>query len=99
MNILLNKLKGLSRDKNNPKGISPKKLKIVQEREDAILSFLGYFVFKHPVMSKEDYAEIYQIFDIHYIQYFKSKLVFEFLLIAQLSNVLIYRSVIKPLQV
>lgn len=72
LEVCLNKLKNLNKEKSAPK-VSPKKLKIIQEREEAIISFLGYFVFKHPVMSKEEYLSIYQTFEWYYIKYFQGK--------------------------
>ncbi|CAI2371959.1 unnamed protein product [Moneuplotes crassus] len=71
LDILLTKLKGLYREKKNPNGISPKKAKIINEREDCILSFLSYFVFKNMQLTSEDYVKIYQLFDLNYIQYYK----------------------------
>ena len=73
LNVLLEKLKMLNREKSNSKGISPKKLKILQEREQHIVSFLSYFVFKHPVLSKEEYLSIYQTFQWNQLGYLKGK--------------------------
>jgi hypothetical protein len=68
LQVLIKKLKQLGKEKLNNK-ISPKKIKIIQEREQEIIGFISYFVFKHPILTKDEYMLIYEIIEWNQISY------------------------------
>ena len=68
LQVLIKKLKQLGKEKLNSK-VSSKKLKILQEREQEIIGFLSYFIFKHPVLGKDDYLLIFETIQWNQINY------------------------------
>ena len=74
LSTLLNKLKVLSQAKTGEKGIHFKKKKTIEEREESIISFISYYIFKMNSMTKDDYVSIYNTLEWNQINYFKSKL-------------------------
>ena len=58
------KIKELEEEKKEK--MSKKKWKIVEEREEALIAFLSYFIFKFSELKKEEYYEIFQILEWHH---------------------------------
>ena len=68
LKVVMEKIKELGEERKEK--MTQKKRKIVEEREEELVAFLGYFLFKFHELTKEEYFDIFKTLEWHHVKHF-----------------------------